>query len=112
MKEEVKDLLKVIADLKDQIDTIEKYKHCSMDETSFNYQEGVLISGNTALHIVTILEKLANIQKDEKILDQTILLSFLHHWIDLQQWTDLEKKSTMRQFKRILSDFVVDYLLD
>ena len=94
-----------IENLKENVSDIKK-RNEDMDDCSWNYEQGVLLSGNEAQNILNILEKVLAIETDEKMLNQTILLNFLF------QYTQLDEKGKIPQFKKILGEFAVNYILD
>lgn len=99
-EEKYKSLLEYLSD---KVETIVEYGDNNLNEASFDYQQGVIISGNEAISIIRLLKRLLNVKEDDKILNQTLMLNWL------RQWTDLYKKKKEGDFIRILRELILDY---
>ncbi len=100
-----KKLYKTLLDeLKTEISDAERIGE-DMENPSWGTEEGILLSGNNAILIRDLLEKVLNIEKDDRIINQTSLLNWT------RQWTDLQKKGKEWDFIRILRKFMAEYLI-
>ena len=102
---EEKTLKDYVKYLKDEIKDIKK-RNEDMDESSWNYEQGVLLSGNEAQGILDILKNVLAVKKDKNICNQTVMLAFI------RQWTKIEEKGQFENFRRILRNFVFDYIME